>query len=275
MSAAGDRIHQAVVAVGAVVAVMGAAWGSGAFGGTNIADAAGGALAADATLLAPDSPAFAIWSVIYVGLVLFAIVQALPSRAADPRMRAVSWWVLVSMVLNAVWIGVVQAGWLWVSVLVLAALVAVLGVIAARLVATPASNVLDRAVTEVTVGLYLGWSAVATVANVTAAGRDAVKADAGDGTVWAVVVLALVAALAAIMSIALKWRPTLAVSTGLAMAWGLAWIAVGRGSGEPHDIAVMWAAGLAATVAFAAPFAALDFRSDRRLESVDLRTDGD
>ncbi|WP_200811007.1 tryptophan-rich sensory protein [Demequina sp. NBRC 110057] len=273
---AADRVRQWTVAVGAVIAMLGAAWGSGAFGGTPIQDAAGGALAADATLLAPDSPAFAIWSAIYAALVVFAVVQLLPSRATDARMRAVSWWILASMVLNAVWIGVVQAGWLWLSVLVIAVLVAVLGVVARRLAATEAANPLDLAATEITVGLYLGWAAVATVANIAAAGRDAIGADAGEGTVWAILALAAVAVLASVIAVRLRWRPALAMSVGVAMAWGLGWIAAGRAEGEPHNIAVMWAAGVAAAIAFAAPFAAFDFRRDHRMESVDLTdTDAD
>ncbi|GMA33943.1 tryptophan-rich sensory protein [Demequina litorisediminis] len=271
---AADRWRQGTVAAGAIVAMAGAAWGSGAFGGTAIADAAGGALDADGTLLAPASPAFGIWSVIYVALALFACVQALPSRATDPRMRAVSWWVLASMVLNAAWIGVVQAGALWASVVVIVMLVAVLGTIARRLTLTDAANPLDLAVTEITVGLYLGWSAVATVANIAAAGRDAVGADAAEGTLAAILALAVVAVIAATMAVALRWRPALAMSAGLAMAWGLGWIAAGRAEGEPHNIAVMWAAGVAAAIAFAAPFAAFDFRRDHRLEPVDL-TDED
>ncbi|WP_200808342.1 tryptophan-rich sensory protein [Demequina sp. NBRC 110055] len=266
---AADRVRQWTVAVGAIIAMLGAAWGSGAFGGTPIQDAAGGALAADATLVAPDSPAFSVWSAIYAALLLFAVVQLLPTRASDPRMRAVAWWVLASMVLNAVWITVVQAGWLWLSVVVIAALVAVLGVVAARLTEVPAANPLDLAATEITVGLYLGWSAVATVANVTAAGRQGLGVDASAGTVWAVAALAAVGVLSVVIALRLRWTPVLAIATGLAMAWGLGWIAAGRAEGEPHDLAVMWAAGLAAAVAFAAPYAAYDFRRDHRIGPLD------
>ena len=59
-----DRVRQVTVLVGAVVAIAGAAVGSGAFGGQPIADAADGALSATATPLAPDTPAFSIWSLI-------------------------------------------------------------------------------------------------------------------------------------------------------------------------------------------------------------------
>jgi hypothetical protein len=63
------------VAVSAVVAVIGAYVGSGAAGGTPIQDAAGGALSASSTAIAPDGPAFSIWSVVYAGLIGYAVLQ--------------------------------------------------------------------------------------------------------------------------------------------------------------------------------------------------------
>ena len=68
----GDLARQLTVAVSAVLAVIGSFIGSGAAGGTPVQDAAGGALAADATLIAPGSGAFSIWSLIYFGLLAYA-----------------------------------------------------------------------------------------------------------------------------------------------------------------------------------------------------------
>ena len=149
-----DRVRQVTVLIGAALAIVGAAWGSGAFGGTPIEEAAGGALAADATLLAPATGAFGIWSVIYLGLAAFAVVQALPSRAADPRMRAVAWPILASMILNAVWIGTVQAGLLWLSVIVIAVLVATLARVAVVLIARRPERIAERP----------GWQVIPAVA---------------------------------------------------------------------------------------------------------------
>ncbi|WP_084103517.1 tryptophan-rich sensory protein [Demequina sp. NBRC 110056] len=259
-----DRVRQVTVLIGAALAILGAAWGSGAFGGTPIEEAAGGALAADATLLAPASGAFGIWSVIYLGLAAFAVVQALPSRAADPRMRAVAWPILVSMVLNALWIGTVQAGLLWLSVIVIAVLVATLARVAVVLVARRPERIADALVTDVTTGLYLGWASVATAANVAAWGADALGASAEDGTWAAVAVLVVVAVIAAAFARAARSTSWLAIPAGVAMAWGLGWIAYGRAEGTPHDLVVMWAAGLAACVAFAAPFLMRDLSRPER-----------
>lgn len=82
-------LRQIVVLLSAVVAIAGSTVGSGALGGTPIDRAAGGALAADATLIAPAGPAFSIWGLIYAALLVLAVVQALPSRRHDARLDAV------------------------------------------------------------------------------------------------------------------------------------------------------------------------------------------
>ncbi|MBE7699592.1 tryptophan-rich sensory protein [Oerskovia sp. Sa1BUA8] len=249
-----DRVRQVTVLVGAAVAIVGAAYGSGAFGGQAIQDAAGGALAADATVVAPDGPAFSIWSLIYLGLAVFAVYQVLPRQATDPRLRAVSWWVLASMLLNAAWIGVVQTGVLPLSVLVIGVLVAVLAVILVRLVRTPPTTALQAVVLDGTVGLYLGWASVATLANVAATLADAGVGELALGaTAWGVVVVAAGAVLAIAYAVFAARRPVVAIGIGLAMAWGLGWIAAGRAAGPLVDGTVAVAAGVAAAVALLAP----------------------
>lgn len=258
-----DRVRQVSVALGAVLAILGAAWGSGAFGGQPINEASNGALDADATLLAPGSPAFNIWSVIYAGLALFAIYQALPSKGADPRLRAVAWPILLSMILNAVWIGTVQAEWLWGSVLVIVLIVAVLAWVAVALLRHSPRGWQDRVTTDVPVGLYLGWVSVATAANIAAVGSQSLDASNDEGTPFAVVVLAAIAVISVIFTLRMRERSVLVASVAAAMTWGLAWIAAARATGEPQSLAVMWAAGLAAVVTFCVPFIVFDFTRDR------------
>ncbi len=252
-----DRVRQITVLVGAVVAIVGAMLGSGAFGGQPVAEAADGALSATATPVAPDSPAFAIWSVIYTGLAVFAVVQALPRYAADARLRAVAWWVLATMLLNAVWIGVVQAGSVGASVVVIVALLVVLAAVYVRLVRLERTAPLPSVVTDVTMGLYTGWVSVATLANTAAFLAVSEVGDLGLGaTGWSVVLVALAALLAAAYGAYGRRRPTVVVPVGLAMAWGLLWIGIGRTSGELVDETVATAAFVAAAVALVAPLAA-------------------
>ena len=249
-----DRVRQVTVLVGAIVAIGGAAVGSGAFGGQPIADAADGALSATATPLAPDTPAFSIWSLIYLGLGVFAVVQALPRQGSDPRLRAVSWWVLASMLLNALWIGVVQAGSVGGSVVVILALLAVLAVVFVRLVRLAHTGTATSLVTDVTMGLYLGWVSVATLANIAAFLTVADVGELGLGaTAWSVIVLAAGAALSVAYAVFGRGRPSVIVPVGLAMAWGLAWIGLGRTNGPLVDETVATAAFVAAAIALLAP----------------------
>ena len=115
-----------ITLVGTAVAIAAAFLGSGALGGTPIAEAAGGALSADATPLAPGSPAFRIWSVIYLGLIAYAIWQLFGVARRSPRQAQLRPWALASILLNSVWIWMVQLGSLVASVAVILVLLAVL-----------------------------------------------------------------------------------------------------------------------------------------------------
>ena len=52
------------------------------------------------TLLTPAGYAFAIWSLIYSGLLVFSGVQLLPSRRADPLGARIAPWYVLSCLLN-------------------------------------------------------------------------------------------------------------------------------------------------------------------------------
>ena len=133
----GDVVRQAVVAASALVAIAGLAVGAGGFGGTGTADASGGAFAATATLIAPAGPAFSIWSVIYLGLLALGVWQLAPGRRTDPRQRRTGWLVAVTMLANTAWILVVQAGLVWLSVVVIVVLLLALVAVYAGLLETP------------------------------------------------------------------------------------------------------------------------------------------
>ncbi|SMG29333.1 tryptophan-rich sensory protein [Agreia pratensis] len=240
-----DRTRQVVVAVGAVIAVVGAYIGSGAAGGTPIQNAANGALTADSTPIAPAGPAFSIWSVIYLGLLAYAVWQLLPAQANAPRQRLVGYWVAASLVLNAAWILSVQFDQLALSCVVIVVLLAVLARTFLLLVDGRPAGVVETIVLDGTMGLYLGWVSIATAANL-AAGLTAAGFDGfGWGSdVWAVVVLA-VAALVGVL-IAIRGRGRLAPAASL--TWGLAWVAVSRTTGELVSQPAMIAAIVAAAV---------------------------
>lgn len=241
-----DLTRQVSVLVLAVVAIFGAAWGAGAFGGTPTSEAADGALSASATPVAPGTTAFSIWSVIYLGLVAYAVWQALPAQRESARQRSMGWLAALSMLLNAGWLLVVQAGSVWASVVVMAALLTTLVMILERMRATPSSSLVETVLVDGTFGLYLGWVTVAAIANVTAALKTAEPGDLGLGaTGWSVVLLVVAALIAVGFAVHTDGR----LAINLAMAWGLAWIAVARWEGPLEDSTVAPVAAAAAAVA--------------------------
>ncbi|MFN8196052.1 MAG: tryptophan-rich sensory protein [Nocardioidaceae bacterium] len=243
-----DRARQVAVTLAELFCIVGTLVGTGVLG-TRVAESSGGALAADATRLAPAGPAFSIWSVIYLGLAAYTVHQWLPGQAARPRQRATGWLAAASMVLNAVWLLVTQQDWIWASVVVIALLVVTLGVLVRRLTELAADGPRDRLVMDGTFGLYLGWVTVATCANVTAALVDS-GVDPGPpvADVAAVLVVTAAAAIGVLLARRLGGRWAVAA----AASWGLAWIAVGRLADEPRSVATAVAALLAVLVVVAA-----------------------
>ena len=240
-----DLARQLTVAVSAVLAVAGSFIGSGAAGGTPIQEAAGGALAADATLIAPGSGAFGIWTLIYAGLLAYAVWQFLPAQRTAARHRRLGYPIAASLLLNAAWILSIQFDLLWLSVPIIAALLVVL-ILAFRIcLALPPKNLVDTIVTNGTVGLYLGWVCVATAANITAALVATGFGGWGiDPEAWAVAVVAV----AGLVGVALAIWDRGRIAPTLSLAWGLAWVAIARLTDAPASTAT----GIAAIVAVAA-----------------------
>lgn len=239
-----DRVRQIVVTAAAAFMVVGTLFGFGVLG-TRVEDSAGGSLSATATLVAPAGPAFSIWSVIYVGLLAYVVWQWLPANADSARGRRIGVLAALSMVLNAAWILVTQAGWLWASVVVIVALVVTLGELVRRLGPPAHASAMERLVVDGTFGLYLGWTVVATVANITATLVASGVRPSPMAAEWlAVVVLTVAALVGVVLSRVLNARPAVA----LAMGWGLGWISVGRLTGQPPSALVGVAAAVAAAV---------------------------
>ena len=137
------------------------------------------------------------------------------------------------MLLNALWLLVVQAGWLWASVAVIVALVFVLGEAATGWSRSwPATGRVDTVVTDGTLGLYLGrrpaWRSREHHGRAGRGGGAARRA--GRARIIAAAVLLVAGGVGA----PLATRTAGNVAIGLAIGAGIAWIAVARLTGEPR-----------------------------------------
>lgn len=260
------RSRQIFVTVAAVCCVVGTLYGTGVLG-TRVEESAGGRLAADATLIAPAAPAFSIWSVIYAGLLIYTIRQWLTQYADTARHRVTAGLAAISMVLNAAWLLVTQAGWLEVSVVVIAALLITCWLMVRRLQARPEPGLIERVVVDGTFGLYLGWVCVATFANVMALlGAHGVPMKGAVAVT--VTVVALLILLALVAQLAGSLRGDWFVAAGV--VWGLVWVAVGRLTDEPHSIIVGIAAALAAVGVLTMTWRAGQVPSRRRMPATSI-----
>lgn len=249
-----DLVRQIVVISAFSFMIIGDAVGIGAFGGTPIQDAVGGAFDPDASYLTPATSAFSIWSLIYLGLLGYTVWQALPSQRQNARQRVVGWWIALTMVLNGGWLVTVQFagdGGVWATVVVLALLVAALCVAYVQIVRTrqPQDRIVATALLDGATGLHLGWATLATVANVAAALTATGPASWGDAAdVVGVVVIVVVVVIALVLAAWSRWS----LAPGLAIGWGLVWLAVARLGGDLHStpigVAAIGAAGIVVLV---------------------------
>lgn len=240
-----DIARQIAVGVAVLLMLAAALAGSGLFGGQGIAEAQGGALAPDATLLAPAGPAFSVWSLIYLGLIGYAVWQALPRQRASSRHRALGWWIAATAAVNALWVlCALVAPLLWTVVVIVVLLVLLVIAFCRTVLTRHVSNHgpsraaqtpwLDAVLIDGVTGLHLGWVAVATLANTAAliAAGDALEETARTG--WAIGMLVVVVIAGLVSTLFTRWR----VLPALGMAWGAAWIGVERLAGEPHSVVV-------------------------------------
>ena len=113
-----------------------------------------------------------------------------------------------------------------------------------RLTRTRPSSAVEGVLLDGTMGVYLGWVCIATVANTAAAlvYRESTRSATPRG-VWAVVVLVVAGGVGVVLALTGGGR----LAPAIALAWGLAWVAVAR-TDEPTSTVVAITAAVAAAV---------------------------
>ena len=202
-----------------------------------------------AVYVVPAGYVFAIWGLIYLGQVAFAIDQAIASGGRLAVFRRIGWLPALAATLNAAWILAWHYEVFSATVAIMAGLLVTLIAIHRRLRAADAAGEIDpraRWTTRIPYSVYLGWITVATIANVAAvlqwAGFDGFGIA---GEVWAVAVL--LTGLAIATAFVVRERDA---AYGLVIVWAYAGIAVKESGVLPVAIVTgagaIWIAGLAA-----------------------------
>ncbi len=144
------------------------------------------------SLVTPAGYVFSIWGLIYLGLIVYAVWQALPARRTDPLQRVVGWLFIATCLFNGSWIFAFHYARYGLSLLLMLGLLLTLIKIYLRIGTgqRPPAEPSETWALRLPFSLYLGWITIATIANVTI-----VLLDAGWGgwglpdEAWAVLVL--------------------------------------------------------------------------------------
>ena len=206
----------------------------------------------------PAGYVFSIWGLIYLGLIVYAVFQALPSQRENPRLRSTGWWVSLSGLANIAWIFLWHYEQFPLTLLAMLLLLATLIVTYLRLgTRRTSAPIAERLAVRLPFSIYLGWITVATVANVTSL-LDYLKWD-GFGLspeLWMGIILAAVTVIAVLMNFT---RRDLAYA--LVLLWALAGIAV-KHAGVASVVMPTWFTF--AVVALTLPVAFLICRPGKR-----------
>ncbi len=116
----------------------------------------------------PAGYVFAIWGVIYTGLIAFTIYHSLPSQRENNRLRSLSWLFVVTNLLNSAWIVAWQYLYVKTSWVIMLVFLATILVLYARIgTGIKPTSRKEYWLINVPFSIYTAWITVATIANTT------------------------------------------------------------------------------------------------------------
>ena len=118
-------------------------------------------------LIIPANYAFAIWGLIYLGLISLAIYQVLPAQRHHPRLQQMGYYLAIASFSQVIWVYLFQFRFFTLSVIAMLAILIALILLYLRLninlTNLPFSQ---RWLVNFPISIYLGWISVATIVNI-------------------------------------------------------------------------------------------------------------
>lgn len=199
-------------------------------------------------LIIPANYAFAIWGLIYIGLLAFGVYQSKPSQRLSPRLDRAGWLLVMASIAQIIWIYLFEARLFMLSLLpMLGILLPLIGMYQQLEIGTHSVSRPVQWLIHAPISLYLGWISVATVVNV-AIGLYSLNWNGWNisSIAWTVAMITVSSAIA--LLVALRKRDPV---FPLVMVWALAAIAIRQWSfAAIAGTAIVFAIGLAAVVWF-------------------------
>lgn len=165
------------------------------------------------TFVTPAGYAFSIWALIYLGLIVFSLYQAMPLHLDN--FKKVRGFYTLSCLANCVWI------FLWHNQQIVASVGAMLVLLASLIAINVNLSKEDSLIARVPFGMYFGWITVAMIVNIAVC-------LAYLGVEISITTACVVIAIATFFGVIVRLKlPN--VAYGLTVTWGIVAIAVKHG----------------------------------------------
>ncbi|MEL6856093.1 MAG: tryptophan-rich sensory protein [Cyanobacteria bacterium J06607_13] len=184
-------------------------------------------------LITPAGYAFAIWGLIYIGLIAFSLYQALPAQRQQADIAQAAQWLIGACLLQMVWVYVFLLSLFWLSVVLM---FGILFCLANAYLRTRAETVVPRRknrwLFQAPFSVYFGWITVAALVNVASALTVTVQAGSAalsmGAIAWTIVMMTISAGIAA--TVALRYDDA---AFPMVAVWALCAIAVRQSAVVP------------------------------------------
>ena len=151
----------------------------------------------------PAGYVFSIWGLIYLGLIVFAVFQALPAQRDNPRLCRIGYLFTASCLANIAWL------FLWhyeqfplTLMAMFSLLILLIGVYLRLRVGQVAASSAEKWLAHIPLSIYLGWITVATIANATSLLEYSNWSGWGvSDEVWAIIMLVAGASIASVVTL--------------------------------------------------------------------------
>lgn len=172
----------------------------------------------------PAGYAFAVWGLIYLASLAYAVYQLLPAQRSRTVHRRTGWWIAGGFATSTIWVPIFGTRTIWLSQVVILGLVACLAVATWRLTTlAPAENTAERLLFRLPVTFYLGWATLATAAGFGVTFRSLGMPSGGTFVTGVSLALLVLATAASVLVVS---RFSAVVGFALTACWALVAIAV-------------------------------------------------
>jgi hypothetical protein len=154
-------------------------------------------------LITPANYAFAIWGLIYLGLISFGVYQILPAQRQNPHLHRLGYLLVVACLAQIAWVFLFQYRLFTLSlVAMLSILLPLIGIYLRVGIAQVRVPRKEKWFVHIPLSIYLAWISVATIVNVATTLYNLGWNGWGiSAEVWTVIALIAGAAIASIVSI--------------------------------------------------------------------------